>query len=121
MPTPTLRHRVYWDWRWGVVSHFRSEQRPAGRKRRALACSMGYPSAPSKPRHFITTRQFQDPSARPAWSFGAKTAGCPPRGAAKFRVRARAGTVSPGGLFRCRCCGLRFYVGVRGKFVGLRS
>ena len=27
---------------------FRSEQRPAGRKRRALACSMGYPSAPSK-------------------------------------------------------------------------
>ena len=28
--------------------------------------SMGYPSAPSKPRHFITTRQFQDPSVRPA-------------------------------------------------------
>ena len=27
---------------------------------------MGYPSARSKPRHFITTRQFQDPSARPA-------------------------------------------------------
>ena len=27
---------------------FRSEQRPAGRKRRALACSMGYPSARSK-------------------------------------------------------------------------
>jgi len=23
---------------------------------------MGYPSARSKPRHFITTQQFQDPS-----------------------------------------------------------
>ena len=39
---------------------FRSEQRPAGRKRRALACSMGYPSARSLRRHFITTQQFQD-------------------------------------------------------------
>ena len=31
-----------------------------------LGLSVGYPSARSKPRHFITTRQFQDPSARPA-------------------------------------------------------
>ena len=45
--------------------------------------------------------------------FWRENCGLPPRGAPKFRVRARAGTVSPGGLFRCRCCGLRFYVGVR--------
>ena len=45
--------------------------------------------------------------------FWRENCGLPPRGAPKFRVRARAGTVSPGGLFRCRCCFLRFYVGVR--------
>ena len=49
--------------------------------------------------------------------FWRENCGLPPRGAPKFRVRARAGTVSPGGLFRCRCCGLRFYVGVRAKRV----